>query len=160
MPSVHLLLATNDVLNFCEPFFGGRQAMLGFLKTHLSIQPHSYQGHEGAFARPECDKILNNLNIIEPQLWNGGANGGLIFNLLTSFQKVKKDIFGTELGNTWEASIQEFSEDLDIAHAAASLPISPELHIIQKHVAHKVYMTGRALGKENEESVGLLSCQG
>ena len=153
MPSVHLLLATNDVLNFCEPFFGGRQAMLGFLKTHLSIQPHSYQGHEGAFAGPECDKILNNLNIIEPQLRNGGANGGLIFNLLTSFQKVKKDIFGTELGNTWEASIQEFSEDLDIAHAAASLPISPKLHIIQKHVAQKVYMTGRALGKENEAAL-------
>ena len=73
----------------------------------------------------------------------GGANGGL----LTSFQKGHFwDQIGEHLGG-------KPSEDLDIAHAAASLPISPKLHIIQKHVAQKVYMTGRALGKENEAAL-------
>ena len=52
MPSVHLLLSVNDILNKVAEicFDGNRSVMLDLLRTEVGVVPHSYQGREGAFA--------------------------------------------------------------------------------------------------------------
>ena len=52
MPSVHLLLSVNDILNkvveIC--FEGNRYELLDLLGTQVGVLPHSYQGRERAYA--------------------------------------------------------------------------------------------------------------
>ena len=52
MPSVHLLLSVNDILNkvveIC--FDGNRSELLDLLGTQVGVLPHSYQGRERAYA--------------------------------------------------------------------------------------------------------------
>ena len=129
--------------------------MLEVLRTELGVVPHSYQGRDGAFAGPECSKILDRLHILEPHLESSGAEGLSLLNLLRSFHRVKKDIFGTKLGEMWEASIEQFSAELINAHTTAGLPISPKLHIIQAHLVEFVTMLGghHGLGRLNETAV-------
>ena len=52
MPSVHLLLAVNDILNkiVTTCFAGNRAELLDLLRTQVGVVPHSYQGREGAYA--------------------------------------------------------------------------------------------------------------
>ena len=53
-PSVHLLLATNNILRpHCAKFFGSVENLLLCLKEQVGVIPHSYQGKEGAFEGPQ-----------------------------------------------------------------------------------------------------------
>ena len=36
------------------------------LKTEVGVVPHSYQGKDGNFEGPQCDKILNKLSVLAP----------------------------------------------------------------------------------------------
>ena len=58
-PTVHNLLALNTVLDHLSKFWPGN--LKEDLKKELNIIPHSYQGKDGAFAGPECDKFLSSL---------------------------------------------------------------------------------------------------
>ena len=62
-------------------------------------------------------------------------------------------MFGSELSPDWEATINCFKEDLDLAHSCTGLPITPKLHVIQRHVEQAVRQTGRSLGRLNEAAV-------
>ena len=153
-PTVHLLLAVNDIINKCAKYFGDRKGMLAILRTEVGVVPHSYQGREGALAGPECSKILDQLHILQPHLEKSGEEGISLLDLLRSFQRVKKDIFGTKLGEMWESSLEQFAADLNIAHTTGGLPISPKLHIIQTHLIEFVNIFGgQALGRLNETAV-------
>lgn len=155
MPSVHLLLAVNDILRpHMVNFFGGEEDLMELLRVEVGVVPHSYQGAEGAFEGPQCSKILDRLAVLEPHLQD--TEGILFFNLLSSFAKVKKEVFGARLGEDWEATMATFTEDLNLAHLCVGLPITPKLHIIQQHVAQVVRETGRGLGRENEAAVEAL----
>ena len=159
MPSVHLLLAVNDILNkLVEPCFGGdRQVLLDILRTEVNVVPHSYQGREGAFAGPECSKILDNLAVLEPHLESCGEEGLPFLEILRAFHKVKKEVFGNYLGELWEESLDEFAAKLIQAHESVGLPVSPKLHIIQVHVKQFVQMNkGQGLGRLNEAVVEVL----
>ena len=57
-PTVHCLLALNSVLRpHLEKIWEGD--LWKFLKEEVKVVPHSYQGKDGAFEGPQCDKILN-----------------------------------------------------------------------------------------------------
>ena len=101
-----------------------------------------------AYEGPQCTKILNHLEDLAPYLT--GMDGLLFLNLLKSFNTVKKAVFGTHLQPDWEEVMKDFSENLNIAHTCVSLPITPKLHIMKKHVAESVKLKGRALGRDNE----------
>ena len=154
MPGVHLLLAVNDVMSKAEGLFGGRREMLRVLKEAVGVVPHNYQGREGAFAGPECARILDKLDVIQPYLMNGSTDGELIMNLLMRFARVKNEVFANDLGENWVDALDEFSRCLDLAHANdGPVSVTPKLHIIQKHVVEYVKMTGRGLGLDNETAV-------
>lgn len=154
MPGVHLLLAVNDILAKAEDFFGGRSAMLQILKDGIGIVPHSYQGRDGAFAGPECAKLLDKLDVIQPYLVNGSHEGEVIINLLMRFARVKNEVFANDLGENWEDALEDFSRCLNLAHENnGPIPISPKLHIIATHVMEAVKITGRGLGLDNETAV-------
>ena len=56
-PAVHLLLSVNDVLVDSESH------LMEILKTEVGVIPHNYQGKEGTFEGPQCNKILNKVGI-------------------------------------------------------------------------------------------------
>jgi hypothetical protein len=59
-PAVHLLLAVNDILRpHCIQFFDSEEHLMIVLKTEVGVIPHNYQGKEGTFEGPQCNKILN-----------------------------------------------------------------------------------------------------
>ena len=152
MPTVHLLLATNDILRpHMVKFFDSEEEMMDVLKVGVGVVPHSYQGKDGAFEGPQCSKILNKIDVLAPYLTD--MEGVLFLNLLKSFNMVKKAIFGAQLAPNWEQVMQDFSENLFLAHDCVGLPITPKLHIIDKHVAELVRMKGGALGRYNEAAL-------
>ena len=59
-PSVHSLLALNSVLRpHMEKIWEGD--LWSFLREEINVIPHSYQGKDGAFEGPQCNKILNSV---------------------------------------------------------------------------------------------------
>jgi hypothetical protein len=63
-PAVHLLLSVNDILRpHCIQFFDSESHLMENLKTEVGIIPHNYQGKEGTFEGPLCNKILNKVCI-------------------------------------------------------------------------------------------------
>ena len=155
-PSVHLLLAVNDVLRpHCIKFFGTEEQMLQVLKDELGVIPHSYQGKEGACEGPQCDIILNKLNLLAPYLMEEEEHqdGWLFLNVLESFKRVKDAVFGLELAANYEEVMADFKTHLHLAHIGSYLPITPKLHIISTHVVQWVRRTGTGLAKMNEAAV-------
>ena len=61
------------------------------LRVQVGVVPHSYQGKDGAFEGPQCSKILDELEILEPYLQ--GVDGVLFHNLLVSFQRELNERF-------------------------------------------------------------------
>ena len=115
MPTVHLLLAVNDILRpHMVEFFGSEENLMQVLKEKVWVVPHSYQGKDGAYEGPQCSKILNHLEDLAPYLT--GMDGLLFLNILKSFNAVKKAVEGLQ--------------NLNIAHTCVSLPITPKLHIM------------------------------
>ena len=100
---------------------------------------------------PQCSKILNKIDVLAPYLTD--MEGVLFLNLLKSFNMVKKAIFGAQLAPNWEQVMQDFSENLFLAHDCVGLPITPKLQIIDKHVTELVRMKGGALGRYNEAAL-------
>ena len=63
-PAVHLLLSVNDILRpHCIQFFDSESHLMEILKTEVGVIPHNYQGKEGTFEGPQCNKILNKVGI-------------------------------------------------------------------------------------------------
>ena len=112
--------------------------------------PHSYHGANGDFEGPQCSKILENLDKLEPYL--SDVEGIMYLNLLKSFQQVKNKVFGSVLGLDWEIALKDFAENLHFAHLCVGLPISPKLHVIATHVPQAIRQLGTALGRDNESS--------
>ena len=74
--------------------------------------------------------------------------------LLQAFKKVKTDVFGNQVGELWEETLNDFTASLVDAHENIGLPISPKLHILAKHVRQFVIMNnGQGLGRLNEAAV-------
>ena len=73
--------------------------------------------------------------------------------LLNSLKEVKKGVFGSVLAPDWEDIINQFKEDLELAHSCCGLPITPKLHIIHRHMEQAVRQTGRSLSRLNEAAV-------
>jgi hypothetical protein len=70
-PTVHCLLALNNIL---RPHL--ENIWVGDLWTFLQVVPHSYQGKEGAFEGPQCNRILNYVeDILKPLLISLGEKG-------------------------------------------------------------------------------------
>ena len=56
-PTVHCLLALNNILRpHLENIWVGD--LWTFLQEEVKVVPHSYQGKEGAFEGPQCNRIL------------------------------------------------------------------------------------------------------
>ena len=69
-------------------------------------------------------------------------DGQLLLSLLNSLKEVKKGIFGSVLAPDWEDIVNQFKEDLELAHSCCGLPITPKLHVIHRHVEQAVMQTG------------------
>ena len=84
-PTVHCLLAVNNILRpHLESIWDGD--LWKFLQEEIHVIPHSYQGKEGAFEGPQCNKILNSVeNKMKHHLLALGEPGKLYYNLLFFF---------------------------------------------------------------------------
>ena len=153
MPTVHLLLSTNDVIRpHLIPFFKDEAHLMEVIRKEMGCVPHSYQGKDGAFEGPQCSTILDKAEeVLGPFLQE--PDGQLLLNLLNSLKEVKKGIFGSYLSPDWEAVINTFKEDLELAYSCTGLPITPKLHVIHQHLEQVVRQTGRLLGRLNEAAV-------
>ena len=66
MPTVHLLLAVNNILCLHMIQFNGSNKDVLLLRKEVGVVPHSYHGSDGHFEGPPCPRILNSLEILEP----------------------------------------------------------------------------------------------
>ena len=120
------------------------------LKNDLHIKPHSYQGKDGAYAGPECDKILNNLDILKERLM-ATEDLKLFYNFLFAFKKLKDGIFGNVLAENWKELCADFRTGLNLLYSNLAVPITPKLHIISVHVEEWVDTHRRAIGEDMEQ---------
>ena len=80
--------------------------------------------------------------------------GTPLLNLLHAFQRVKKEVFGRNLGEMWEDALDDFSANLIQAHDTVGLSVTPKLHILHFHVREFVALNnGQGLGRLNESAV-------
>lgn len=125
-----------------------------FLKEEIGVIPHSYQGKEGAFEGPQCNKILNSVEAkLKPQLQALGVPGQMYLDLLLSFKSFKDTFFGTFLPSDFKDVATKFKADLNMLHAIQGVPITPKLHMIAEHVIVWAEKHGRALGEDSEQAV-------
>ena len=75
----------------------------------------------------------------------------MYLNLLKYLQHIKQ-FFLSALGSELENVLEDFAENLYLAHIYMGLPISPKLHVIAKYMPQAVRELGPALGKVNESS--------
>ena len=98
-PTVHNLLALNTVLDHLSKFWPGD--LKEDLKKELNIIPHSYQGKEGAYAGPECDKVLSSLDKFQERI-SKTEELKLFFDFLNAFNNLKNGVFGSNLSEEWK----------------------------------------------------------
>ena len=92
---------------------------------------------------------MDNLHVLQQHLEGAGDQGVPLL-----FKKVKTDVFGNQVGELWEETLNDFTASLVDAHENIGLPISPKLHILAKHVRQFVIMNnGQGLGRLNEAAV-------
>ena len=97
---------------------------------------------------------MDNLHVLQQHLEGAGDQGVPLLRLLQAFKKVKTDVFGNQVGELWEETLNDFTASLVDAHENIGLPISPKLHILAKHVRQFVIMNnGQGLGRLNEAAV-------
>ena len=97
---------------------------------------------------------MDNLHVLQQHLEGAGDQGVPLLRLLQEFKKVKTDVFGNQVGELWEETLNDFTASLVDAHENIGLPISPKLHILAKHVRQFVIMNnGQGLGRLNEAAV-------
>ena len=151
--SVHCLLALNSILRpQLEKIWNGD--LWEFLCREVKVIPHSYQGKEGAFEGPQCNKILNSVEeTIKPHLLALGEPGMLYLDFLIEFKKFKDTFFGTVLPVNFLDVAAGFKTQLNLLHTVGKVPITPKLHIMAEHVIQWVEKHGRALGEESEQAV-------
>ena len=152
-PSVHCLLALNSILRpHLEKIWNGD--LWEFLRQEVKVIPHSYQGKEGAFEGPQCNKILNSVEEkIKPHLLALGAHGILYLDFFIQFKKFKDSFFGTVLPADFADVAAGFKTQLNLLHTVGKVPITPKLHIMAEHVIQWVEKHGRALGEDSEQAV-------
>ena len=90
-------------------FFGRDEDLLELLQKEVGVVLHSYHGANGDFEGPQCSKILENLNKLEPYL--SDVEGVMYLNLLKSFQQVKNKVFGSVFGLDWEIVLKDFADN-------------------------------------------------
>ena len=152
-PTVHCLLALNSVLRpHLENIWEGD--LWDFLNEEVKVVPHSYQGKDGAFEGPQCNKILNSVeNVLKPHLLALGEPGKLYYVLLKQFKLLKDCLFGTSLPSNYNEVVSRFKAQLALLHNSLGLPITPQLHVMAEHMVQWVDKHGRALGEESEQAV-------
>ena len=152
-PTVHCLLALNSVLRpHLEKIWEGD--LWKFLKEEVKVVPHSYQGKDGAFEGPQCDKILNSAEEkLKAHLLALGDPGKLYYEFLTEFKKFKDTFFGTVLPPNYRDVAADFKAKLSLLNTTQGFPITPKLHVMSEHVVEWADKHGRALGQESEQAV-------
>ena len=152
-PSVHCLLALNSVLRpHLENIWEGN--LWNFLKENVKVVPHSYQGKDGAFEGPQCDKILNSVEEkLKPHLLALEEPGKQYYLFLSAFKAFKDTFFGNVLPSNYEEVAATFTASLSLLHTTMGFPITPKLHVMSEHVVEWVRRHGRALGEDSEQAV-------
>ena len=152
-PTVHCLLAVNNILRpHLESIWDGD--LWKFLQEEIHVIPHSYQGKEGAFEGPQCNKILNSVeNKMKHHLLALGEPGKLYYNLLVHFKKFKDTFFGTVLPINYKEVAAAFKFHLNQVKTVLKFPVTPKFHMMAEHVIQWVDKHGRALGEESEQAV-------
>ena len=150
-PTVHNLLALNSVL---RPHLSNlwEGDMMKVLKDELNIVPHSYQGKEGAFAGPECNKFLNNLEMFEERL-TASEDLTLFYNFFCAFKNLKDGTFGSILAENWRDLCVEFRSSLFMLNSCLSVPITPKLHVMATHIEEWLESHGRSMGDDSEQAL-------
>ena len=116
--------------------------------------PHSYQGKDGAFEGPQCNKILNSVESrLKPHLLALGESGKAYYDFLIEFKKFKDTFFGNVLPSNFEVVAACFKAQLTLLYATQGVPITTKLHMMADHVIEWVSKHGRALGEEGEQAV-------
>ena len=156
-PTVHNLLALNSVLNPHLSKLWKGDMMLD-LKQELNIVPHSYQGKDGAFAGPECDRFLNNLNKFKERL-EATEEFKLFLDFFLAFKELKDGTFGTVLAENWRDLCTNFRTSLYLLNPSLGVPITPKLHVMAVHVEEWLETHRRPMGEDSEQSVELRSVQ-
>ena len=133
-PTVHCLLALNSVLRpHLENIWEGD--LWDFLKEEFKVVPHSYQGKDGAFEGPQCNKILNSVeNVLKPHLLALGESGKLYYDLLKQVKLLKDCLFGTSLPSNYNEVVSRFKAQLALLHNSLGLPITPKFHVMAEHM--------------------------
>ena len=94
--TVHNLLALNSVL---DPHLSKlwRGDLKNDMKRELNITPPpTKQGQEGAFAGPECDKFLNNLDVFKERFMVR-EQLKMFYSFFLAFKQLKDGTFGAVL---------------------------------------------------------------
>ena len=155
-PTVHSLLALNSVLRpHMEKIWVGD--LWSFLKEEVNVVPHSYQGKDGAFEGPQCNRILNSVEEkLKPHLLAAGEPGKLYYEFLVEFKRFKDTFFGNVLPVNYRDVALNFKNKLKLLNTTLGFPITPKLHMMSEHVLDWVDKFGRALGDESEQAVEAL----
>ena len=128
-----------------------------FLKEEVNVVPHSYQGKDGAFEGPQCNKILNCVEEkLKPHLLAAGEPGKLYYDFLVEFKRFKDTFFGNVLPGNHRDVALNFKTKLNLLNTTLGFPITPKLHMMAEHVLDWVTKFGRALGDESEQAVEAL----
>ena len=152
-PSVHSLLALNSVLRpHLEKIWEGD--LWSFLREEINVIPHSYQGKDGAFEGPQCNKVLNSVeDKLKPELLKAGEAGLLFYDFLMAFKAFKDTFFTTELATNYREVAINFKNKLSLLNNILGVPITPKLHVMAEHVLEWVDKHGKALGQHSEQAV-------
>ena len=153
-PTVHCLLALNSVLRPHLEKIWEQGDLWSFLKEEVGVVPHSYQGKDGAFEGPQCNKILNSVESkLKHHLLALGDSGKVYYDFLIEFKKFKDTFFGNVLPSNLKDVAASFKTQLALLHTSQGVPITPKLHMMAEHVIEWVNKHGRALGVEGEQAV-------
>ena len=108
--------------------------------------------HSRAFEGNECSKLLDNVGVLETVASEKGCLLAIMPFVRTfkAFHKVKKSCFGAELGENFEADIEEFKVSVIELSSDFQVSITPKMHIIFHHVLEWCRENNQGLGKYSE----------
>ena len=146
---LHLFLSLNEIINFLEKTLWPE--VKNVLKNVIGVEFHVYMGKVGNYEGPSLNKLLRNLDMLEPYML-GGSTMRLFFVTFKAFSDVAKAVFTQGmLENDWREKLHHLRSCILQLHSQFGMSITPKLHILITHVEQWVDVFGRSLGKEGEQ---------
>ena len=121
------------------------------IQDQLGVKFHVYMGKVGNYEGPCLNKILNNLEKLQPFMMDGNLMP--FYEAFVAFKAVARAVFtSNQLTINWRESLHTLKSRLLSLHHGFGMSITPKLHVLMMHVEQWVDIFGRPLGMEGEQA--------